>query len=409
MDSSILTTTLNQFIGVFTVAFGNIWANGGSALMWLLAAIELVLIGLYLALGDAQNISQVIKKIFFMMFWLWLVTNFPLLAQNFMDSMIQAGNEAVHPGVINLFHITDPSSLLNFGIVSIRPVMDAIDQLGMLDLGKIIMLGLSALIILLSFIILSMQVFITLIEFYLFVGLSAILLPFGINKHTKFIAEKSLAGVISFGVKLLVLAFLIEAINPILTGPGAPAITPINGVINWEEVFSMVAISMTIAFLAWNAPGIAAGIISGSPSLSAGTAMQNTLAGGAIAAVGAGAAASATRAAAGATTSLASTASAGFSRGKAFTSGGTLRKTAGGVIGAAESLGKSAYQGISKGTRQTWNRANQNAHNAMVGKSAGTGSASSTSKPAWASKLHHLSRHAGHEGHPAGGGMNARI
>ena len=409
MDSSILTTTLNQFIGVFTLSFGNIWANGGSALMWLLAAIELVLIGIYLALGDGQNISQVIKKIFFMMFWLWLVTNFPVLAQNFMDSMIQAGNEAVHPGVINLFHITDPSSLLNFGIVSIRPVMDAIDQLGVLDMGKIIMLGLSALIILLSFIILSMQVFITLIEFYLFVGLSAILLPFGINKHTKFIAEKSISGVISFGVKLLVLAFLIEAINPILTGPGAPAITPINGIINWEEVFSMVAISMTIAFLAWNAPGIAAGIISGSPSLSAGTAIQNTLAGAAIGAVGAGAAVGATRAASGAATSLASTASAGYSRGSAFASGGSVSKAAGGVMGAAESLGRSAYQSMSKGTRQRWNSANQSAHGAMVNQSVGTGNGGSSSKPAWASKLHHLSRHAGHEGHPAGGGMNAKI
>jgi type IV secretion system protein TrbL len=53
-----------------------------------------------------------------------------------------------------------------------------------------------------------------------------------------------------------------------------------------------------IGFLAWNAPGIAAGLIAGSPSLSAGTAVQNTVAGGFMAAGAAAGLANATRAAA---------------------------------------------------------------------------------------------------------------
>jgi type IV secretory pathway TrbL component len=91
MDTAILTNSLNQFLTVFNAAYGLIWANGGQALLWVLAGIELVLVALWWALGGNAQTMDVIKKLLFMMFWLWLVTNFAALAPVFVYSMVDAG------------------------------------------------------------------------------------------------------------------------------------------------------------------------------------------------------------------------------------------------------------------------------------------------------------------------------
>ena len=72
MDTAILTNSLNQFLTVFNAAYGLIWSNGGQALLWVLAGIELVLVALWWALGGNAQTMDVIKKLLFMMFWLWL-------------------------------------------------------------------------------------------------------------------------------------------------------------------------------------------------------------------------------------------------------------------------------------------------------------------------------------------------
>jgi type IV secretory pathway TrbL component len=63
MDTAILTNSLNQFLTVFNAAYGLIWANGGQALLWVLAGIELVLVALWWALGSNAQIMDVIRKL----------------------------------------------------------------------------------------------------------------------------------------------------------------------------------------------------------------------------------------------------------------------------------------------------------------------------------------------------------
>ena len=55
MDTAILTNSLNQFLTVFNAAYGLIWANGGQALLWVLAGIELVLVALWWAFPVASS------------------------------------------------------------------------------------------------------------------------------------------------------------------------------------------------------------------------------------------------------------------------------------------------------------------------------------------------------------------
>jgi len=280
--------------------------------------------------------------------------------------------------------------------------MDDWDQL-----GQVIILWISAFIILIAFAVVAIQVFLTVLEFYMFMGLSAILLPFGINKHTKFIAERTLGGVVNYGVKLMVLAFILSVTEPTLTG--SINFSVVDGNVEWNEIFSVMVIAWAIALLAWNAPGIAAGIVSGSPSLTAGTALQNTVMGGALIAGTGAAAIGSTKAAAGAATKMAGNATAGYQRGSAFTQGGTASKVMGGIAGATESLVRSTGQKLSKGTKQAWHQGNAINHSAMVEGSENTSNNNANgNKPNWASQLMHTARHTPHESH-ASAGLQARL
>ena len=67
------------------------------------------------------------------------------------------------------------------------------------------MYGWAFIFTLVAFFMLAIQVFITYLEFYLVAALSLVLVPFGVFKHTAFIAERAFGSVVSFGVKLMVL------------------------------------------------------------------------------------------------------------------------------------------------------------------------------------------------------------
>src|SRR3546814_13982442 len=64
-------------------------------------------------------------------------------------------------------------------------------------------------LVILAFFILSIQLFITLIEFKLATLCGFVLIPFGLFGKTAFMAERVLGHVISSGVKVLVLAVII--------------------------------------------------------------------------------------------------------------------------------------------------------------------------------------------------------
>lgn len=407
MDTAILTNSLNQFLTTFNAAYGLIWANGGQTLLWLLAGIELVLMALWWALGGNARIVEAIKKILFLMFWLWIVTNFAVLAPQFVYSLVDAGISGGGGAAGAHGIILDPSRIFSAGLVAIEPIMTLVEDMDDWDqVGQVLMLWISAFIILVAFAIVAIQVFLTVLEFYLFLGLSAILLPFGINKHTKFIAEKTLGGVVNYGVKMMVLAFILSVTEPTLTNSVNLTIT--NGLVEWNEVFSVMVIAWAIALLAWNAPGVAAGLVSGAPSLSAGTAAQNSVAGLAAGSGTAGAAIGATRSAAGAATRLGGNATAGYQRGSAFTRGGGGNKVLGGMAGASESLVRSSVNRAGQGVRSAWQQGKADSYAAMTGTNNPVSGHSASRRPDWAGRLLNAGRHTPHESHPAAG-LQARL
>jgi type IV secretion system protein TrbL len=60
----------------------------------------------------------------------------------------------------------------------------------------------------------AIQVFLSVLEYYLITAVAGILVPLGLLPQTKFLAEKAIGAVVSPGIKLMVLAFIVAVTNP---------------------------------------------------------------------------------------------------------------------------------------------------------------------------------------------------
>jgi type IV secretion system protein TrbL len=317
-DTGILTSLLNAFVGVFSAGPG-LLAPTAARILFLISAIELTLAGLWWALKGENILVGLLQKTLLIGLFAFFVLNWPTLLNAVLNGFVwvgfQAGGSAPAAGILL---IKDPSSIVDQAMLITQPISTEISQLSWTSIGSLIMFGWAYIFTILAFFFLALQVFVTYLEFYIVAALTLVLVPFGVFKHTAFIAERALGTVISFGVKLMVLSFIIAAAGPVLSAITVAA-TP-----TLTQAYSVLLAAMAIAYLAWHAPAIAGGMISGGPSLTAGSA-AGFVAATTLGALGAGAA-----------TSLAvrASAAAGMSATRvAASAAGTLR--AGGALGVA--------------------------------------------------------------------------
>jgi len=279
-----LTQVLNTFINVFSSGFG-VLTPRAQAVLGTLAAIEIALAALFWALRGQDFTAPFLRKLLRIGFFTFLVASWPTLTQGVANGLADIG--AMAAGGSSAM-VTDPSRILDQAFVVIQPIADELNRLqedgwmGVIaSLAVIIQYILASFLILVAFAILAVTCFVTVIEFFMVAVLGLILVPWGISNHTSFLAEKAIGAVIAQGVKLMVLSFIIAVYGMVLgtfTLPPAPELP-----VTWMTVVS----AFVLTVLAVHAPAVAGGLLSGSPSLTAGSAAGVAIGAGA-AAIGAG-------------------------------------------------------------------------------------------------------------------------
>lgn len=286
-DIQILTQVLNTFSTVFGTGKGALfpWAM---RIAMVLVTIEIVTLGLFHALKGAdanEFLMTFIKKIMGIGFFIFLVTGIAQsgLADMILEGFIAVGLKAGGSGIS--FNMKDPSSLILSGFLAADPIITAIEAFPMSfgGLADTIMAYACYVVVILAYALMAFQVLITFIEFGIVSTLGVILVPFGISKHTAFLAEKAIGAIIAFGIKLMVLSFVIAVIQPVLLA--IPALGPDP---TQQQMMGLAVTVMVIALIVAQAPGVASAVLSGSPSLSAGVAGGTAIsaAAGAVGAVG---------------------------------------------------------------------------------------------------------------------------
>jgi type IV secretion system protein TrbL len=251
-----------------------------------LVAIDIVLAGLFWALMGEDNVpAQLIRKVLYVGFFALLLNNFKGLADVVFQSFAGLGLKA-SGAAMTAADLMRPGFVASAGFSAAKPLLEKAGELiGITtffsNFVTIAVLMLAWLIVLLAFFVLSVQLFIAIIEFKLTTLAGFVLVPFALFGHTAFLAERVLGNVISSGIKLMVLAIVVgigSSIFGTLIRPTAE--------ITLTQAASTILAAIAVFGLAVFIPAIASGLISGAPQLGAGSAVATTAALGGTAVAG---------------------------------------------------------------------------------------------------------------------------
>lgn len=349
MDTGILDTMLATIAGFTTGSSGTI-TGYATSLYGILILLDFIL-AVLLNLGETDHIKQLVRKVLFYGFWIWIIREWGTLCDVLLDSLMITGTAV---GGVDASALKNPSKLIDLGLYIAEPYLTYASEMSWLEITTSPLTWLMAIIgyagVVLAFAILALQIFITYVEFYIASALLLIFIPWGSFKYTSFVAEKAIGATISYGTKLMMLGAVYGLSSGIIN---TMTISLNNGEPEPGTVLASMLGPFALCLLCWQAPGMAAGLMTGAPTLSAGTAMGTAVAGFAGASAGGamgagvgsmamGAGSSAAKAAAG----LAGAATAGA------TAGGPGAGGAAGAVAGAAGFAASAFKNAESGAAQ---------------------------------------------------------
>lgn len=401
MDTGILDTMLATIAGFTTGSSGTI-IGYATSLYGILILLDFIL-AVLLNIGETDHIKQLVRKVLFYGFWIWIIREWGTLCDALLDSLMITGTAV---GGVDASVLKTPSKLIDVGLAIAKPYLEYASQMSWLEITTSPLNWLMAIIgyagVVLAFGILALQIFITYVEFYIASALLLIFIPWGSFKYTSFVAEKAIGAVISYGTKLMMLG----AVYGLSAGIIDTMVISFEGEPEPGAVFASMLGPFALCLLCWQAPGMAAGLMTGAPTLSAGTAMGTAVAGFAGASAGGAAGAgigsmamSAGSGAAKAAAGLAGAATAGA------TAGGPGAGGAAGAVSGAAGFAASAFKSAAAGATQGVTGA-FNSGAASVGSSGGSSAGGSTGGSGGAaSSTSGTSSVGSASGTAAGGGM----
>lgn len=278
LASTVLDSATSKFEQA-TKVFGQNIKDTAFRLLLLLAGIQLS-VNMVMLLLKEIDFSAVLGSV---MRWM-LSTGFFFALIKFSDTYL--------PAILNSFdmlgqqgsglaHLT-PSAIITQGIELQNMMVSQFNESTGADKGLFAavqnflpaaMITLIAIISFLSFVMLAAQMALAIISGYLWLCITPLLLGFGGISFTKDIAVNSLKGGIAIGMKILVV-YLIVGVAGTLAPVMGDAMKDVT-LTDWSPMFWTLALSLIMAYLSMQLPKLAADLMNGTASLSAGDAGSN--------------------------------------------------------------------------------------------------------------------------------------
>jgi type IV secretion system protein TrbL len=338
---------IDRFLAAFTqyIDSGFGLLRGDIAfLTTVLVGIDITLAGLFWALGGENDvIGRFLKKILYVGAFALIIGNFQRLSDIIFKSFSGLGITA-GGGSLSADDLLKPGHLAGTGFEAAWPLLNQASQmLGFTSFFDnfltILILLIAWLFVIVAFFILSIQLFVTILEFKLTTLAGFVLVPFALWNRTGFLAERVLGSVITSGIKVMVLGVIVG----IGSGFFGDFVSALGG--NEPDLgaaMSLVLASLSLMGLGIFGPSIASGLVAGAPQLGAGAAVGTAAAGvGTLALAGGGAAAGARAIAGGgmgalrAGTAMGSAASTAYKLGQETSGSPTVGAGLSGVASAA--------------------------------------------------------------------------
>lgn len=286
----MLTDILLIFLekGVAAIALVTPYALG---LYGTLVLLDFTWTSIQNALNNGDNLfKSFVQKLFSYGIYYFIIKSYKIIIDQILNSFIKVGLVAGGSGLSQAI-ATDPSYIMNLGYnlmdkmysfrdivkagsppdVGVQAIVNTVISAakGDLTIAKLfpnLFFWLVSFFIFLAFALIAIQLCIAWIETYFITSIAVIFIPFGVYKPTAFIAEKAISAVIGCGIKLMMMLFVVGVSIPILES------WQVTGDPSTYESLKLLTCSSTIAFLCWQAPSMAVSLMTGSPSLTAGSA-----------------------------------------------------------------------------------------------------------------------------------------
>lgn len=248
----ILTNTLETLSNTFDKIPGNLRPTA----LWLLGTLTIIDFGLLIFKVDEVDwIKTLCRKALKIGFLMYIITDYSTILNSIMDGFILIGSKALDIFETDL--IQDPSRLLTKVFELSKPLFP---KAGIMT-GTKFMFSMTILAMIICALIISMQVFVTWLEFFALTGITIIFIPFAVLDKTAFITEKAFSVLLGLGVKLMILTLMISASTNILGGLHISSETTLITALH------ILSIIFAIMYLIWKTPSLAAGMMTGNSSL----------------------------------------------------------------------------------------------------------------------------------------------
>jgi type IV secretion system protein TrbL len=289
-DPAVLDDFLNKFKTQVDAGFGLIQGDV-SGVLATLVTISIVITAILWAIDETQNVlAGLVRKVLLVGFFAWLVAQWHTLSTTVVNGFAALGLKAGGGAMSVSTFTTSPSQIVMAGIKVIQGLLQYVQKIApgpiefFAHIDVVLMAIVAAIGILIAFVILAVEIVVTIIEFHIVTLVAFVTVPFGVLSQTAFMSERAIGYVVSVGVKLMALAIVVSLGTTIFdnytvsTDPGVG-----------EDVGLLLA-AVLMVMLSLKIPAIAGALISGGPQLSAGGAVMGAagvaagVAGGALAA-----------------------------------------------------------------------------------------------------------------------------
>ena len=271
-DANVLDDFLNRFSTQVDSGFGLIQGDV-SAVLTTLVIISITVTALFWAIDENQNVlAALVRKVLLVGFFVFLVAQWQSLAKTVVNGFAALGLKAGGGTLTIASFTTSPSQIVGAGIKVISGLMAYVKTIapGPIEFFAHIDIVLMAIIasigILIAFVILAVEIVVTIVEFHIVTLVAFVVVPFGVLTQTSFMSERAIGYVASVGVKVMALALVVSIGTSIFNSYTVSA-DPGFG----EDVGLLLA-AVLMVMLSLKVPQIAAALISGGPQLNAGSA-----------------------------------------------------------------------------------------------------------------------------------------
>lgn len=219
------------------------------------------------------RMSEIISRVMKISFLMFFILNFDKINQAILYSFQYAGLTAAGQPIDG--NLLKPSGIIDKGFEACKATLGYMmdHKLSLLGPG-LVMYSTYVFVTLGAFFFMALQVLITKIEFNIFATMAVILIPFGVLRHTQFLFQRTISAVIAYGVKLMVMTFILGLFITLFDKSGGiPGWTPETEP-NFADMLQYALSYATLAFLMWQLPNLAAGFMNGQPALEGQQAVQ---------------------------------------------------------------------------------------------------------------------------------------